>query len=78
MGRNPVEIETYLKEFDRDRVIDANQHLYITSTDAYKEARKKKQEKRAAAWAEWEAKREERFKAFLEKTEITSGNSTET
>ncbi len=24
MGRNPAEIETYLKDFDRDSVIDAN------------------------------------------------------
>ena len=71
MGRNPAEIETYLKDFDRDSVIDANQHLYITSTDAYKEAReerrKKTREERAAAWAEWESKRAERLAAFLDK-----------
>ena len=71
MGRNPAEIETYLKDFDRDSVIDANQHLYITSTDAYKKAkeerRKETREERAAAWAEWESKREERFAQFLEK-----------
>lgn len=71
MGRNPADIETYLKDFDRDSVIDANQHLYITSTDAYKEAReerrKKTREERAAAWAEWESKRAERLAAFLDK-----------
>jgi hypothetical protein len=71
LGRNPAEIETYLKDFDRDRVIDANQYLYVTSTDAYKEGREKKHEKtreeRAAAWAERESKREERFAQFLEK-----------
>ena len=81
MGRNPADIETYLKEFDRDRVIDANQHLYITTTDAYKEAREKRRintREERAAWTEWEAKREERLKAFLEKMENTSGNSTET
>ena len=71
MGRNPADIETYLKDFDRDSVIDANQHLYITSTDAYKEAReerrKKTREERAAAWAEWEAERQERLAEYLDK-----------
>ena len=71
MGRNPADIETYLKDFDRDSVIDANQHLYITSTDAYKEAReerrKKTREERAAAWAEWEAERKERLAEYLDK-----------
>ena len=70
MGRNPADIETYLKDFDRDSVIDANQHLYITSTDAYKEAReerrKKTREERAAAWAEWEADRQERLAEYLD------------
>ena len=71
MGRNPADIETYLKDFDRDSVIEANQHLYITSTDAYKEAReerrKKTREERAAAWAEWEAERKERLAEYLDK-----------
>ena len=71
MGRNPAEIETYLKDFDRDSVIDANQHLYVTSTEAYKEGREARRERtreeRAAAWAEWESKRAERFAAFLDK-----------
>ena len=71
MGRNPADIETYLKDFDRDSVIDANQHLYITSTDAYKEAReerrKKTREERDAAWAEWEAERKERLAEYLDK-----------
>ena len=71
MGRNPAEIETYLKDFDRDSVIDANQHLYVTSTEAYKEAReerrKKTREERAAAWAEWEAERKERLAEYLDK-----------
>ena len=71
MGRNPAEIETYLKDFDRDSVIDANQHLYVTSTEAYKEGREARREKtreeRAAAWAEWESKRAERLAASLDK-----------
>jgi len=28
MGRNPVEIETYLKEFDTDRIISANKRVW--------------------------------------------------
>ena len=48
MGRNPAEIETYLKDFDRDSVIDANQHLYVTSTDAYKEGKEARLERRRA------------------------------
>ena len=46
MGRNPAEIETYLKDFDRDSVIGANEHLYITSTDTYKKAKEAKQERK--------------------------------
>ena len=48
MGRNPADIETYLKDFDRDSVIDANQHLYVTSTDAYKEGKEARLERRRA------------------------------
>lgn len=48
MGRNPAEIETYLKDFDRDSVIDANQHLYVTSTEAYKEGKEARLERRRA------------------------------
>ena len=48
MGRNPAEIETYLKDFDRDSVIDGNQHLYVTSTDAYKEGKEARLERRRA------------------------------
>lgn len=48
MGRNPAEIETYLKDFDRDSVIDANQHLYVTSTESYKEGKKARLERRRA------------------------------
>ena len=48
MGRNPAEIETYLKDFDIDSVIDANQHLYVTSTEAYKEGKEAKLERRRA------------------------------
>ena len=48
MGRNPADIETYLKDFGRDSVIDADQHLYVTSTDAYKEGKEVRRERRRA------------------------------
>ena len=48
MPGNPAEIETYLKDFDRYSVIDANQHLYVTWTDAYKEGKEAKLERRRA------------------------------
>lgn len=28
MGRNPAEIETYLKEFDTDKIISANKRIW--------------------------------------------------
>ena len=50
-------------------MIDANQHLYVTSTEAYKEGREARRERtreeRAAAWAEWESKRAERLAKVL-------------
>ena len=76
MGRNPAEIETYLKDFDRDSVIDANQHLYVTSTEAYKEGREARREKtreeRVTAWAEGEAERKKRLAEYLDKI-LTEG-----
>ena len=76
MGRNPADIETYLKDFDRDSVIDANQHLYVTSTEAYKEGREARRERtreeRAAAWAEGEAERKKRLAEYLDKI-LTEG-----
>ena len=76
MGRNPAEIETYLKDFDRDSVIDANQHLYVTSTEAYKEGREARREKtreeRVTAWAEGEAERKKRLAEYLDKM-LTEG-----
>ena len=42
MGRNVEDIETYLKEFDEDDIIQANELTYITGQPEYKEAAKKK------------------------------------
>ena len=42
MGRNPADIETYLKEFEDDNIIKANQLSYLTGQSEYKEAVKEK------------------------------------
>ena len=36
MGRNPAEIETYLKEFDTDRIISANKQVWRIPAPARK------------------------------------------
>lgn len=36
------------EKYARDSVIDANQHLYVTSTEAYKEGKEAKLERRRA------------------------------
>lgn len=42
MGRNPAEIETYLKEFEDENIIKANELSYLTGQPDYIEARKRK------------------------------------
>lgn len=42
MGRNPAEIETYLKEFEDENIIKANALSYLTGQPDYIEARKRK------------------------------------
>ena len=42
MGRNPAEIETYLKEFEDVNIIKANELSYLTGQPEYKEAAKHK------------------------------------
>ena len=50
MGRNPSDIETYLKEFDTTNIINANKKALITGQDDYKlkyeELRKKRSEEK--------------------------------
>lgn len=41
MGRNLKDIETYLKEFDRERIIDANKQIWITNQKEYVKAKEK-------------------------------------
>ena len=42
MGRNPAEIETYLKEFEDDNIIKANELSYITGQPEFIAAKKNK------------------------------------
>ena len=50
MGRNPAEIETYLKEFDSDNIIAANEKALITGQDDFRavweQVRKKEREEK--------------------------------
>lgn len=46
MGRNPADIETYLKEFDKTKIIAANEKAFVTGQDEFRlawEEEKKKQ-----------------------------------
>jgi integrase len=42
MGRNPDDIETYLKEFDVNQIIEANKKSYLHEQTSYVEAKKNK------------------------------------
>jgi predicted transcriptional regulator len=42
MGRNPNDIETYLKNFDAQNIIDANKKSLTIGQDTYQETRKNK------------------------------------
>lgn len=50
MGRNPSDIETYLKEFDSDNIISANEKAFITGWDDFRvpweEGKKKRRKER--------------------------------
>lgn len=78
MGRNPAEIETYLKEFEDENIIKANELSYLTGQPEYKEAAKHKPvneklkehfEKKEAEEAELLKKYEgeEGYRAFIKK-----------
>ena len=57
MGRNPAEIETYLKEFDVENIYKANEKALITGQEDFlKIAEKQKQERRNKARKELEEK----------------------
>ena len=45
MGRNPAEIETYLKEFDTDNIIAANQKALITGQEGFMEVWEKEKKR---------------------------------
>lgn len=46
MGRNPSEIQTYLKEFDTINIVEANNKSLIVGQPIFKELAEKEQEKR--------------------------------
>lgn len=46
MGRNPSEIETYLKEFDTYNIVEANSKSLITGQELFKQLRKQEEDKR--------------------------------
>ena len=45
MGRNPAEIETYLKEFDSDNIIAANEKALITGQEEFRVTKERIREK---------------------------------
>lgn len=45
MGRNPADIETYLKEFDKTKIIAANEKAFVTGQDEFKLAQKEQKKK---------------------------------
>lgn len=45
MGRNPADIETYLKEFDKTKIIAANEKAFVTGQDEFKLAREEQKKK---------------------------------
>ena len=65
MGRNPAEIETYLKEFEDENIIRANELSYLTGQPEYKEAAKHKPVN--AKLKEYSAKRKAEEEKLLEK-----------
>lgn len=72
MGRSPAEIETYLKNFEQAKILEANKKALITGQDAFKEGLKDKpvdeeKRKRRREWAErMKREREEAEKSVIE------------
>ena len=66
MGRNPAEIETYLKEFEDENIIQANELSYLTGQPEYKEAAKHKpiNEKLKEHFEKKQAEEAELFKQY--------------
>lgn len=66
MGRNPAEIETYLKEFEDENIIKANELSYLTGQPDYIEARKRKpvNEKMKAHFEKKQQEEEEMLKKY--------------
>ncbi|MBD5214992.1 MAG: integrase [Bacteroidales bacterium] len=70
MGRNPSEIQTYLKEFDTINIVEANNKSLIVGQDLFKEISAKEEEKhqdeiREALKAKGDTEGLERYEAYL-------------
>ena len=70
MGRNPSEIQTYLKEFDTINIVEANNKSLIIGQDIFKEISAKEEEKhqdeiREALKAKGDSKALEQYEAYL-------------
>ena len=70
MGRNPSEIQTYLKEFDTINIVDANNKSLIVGQDIFKEFSAKEEEKhqdeiREALKAKGDTEGLARYEAYL-------------
>lgn len=64
MGRNPADIETYLKEFEDENIIKANELSYLTGQPEYKEAAKHRVVD--TKWKEYFAKKNTEERKLLE------------
>lgn len=42
MGRNPADIDTYLKAFEQSKILEANAKMFPTGTEAYQKGKKEK------------------------------------
>jgi|GEM_PF-4145878 len=70
MGRNPNEIQTYLKEFDTQNIVEANNKSLIVGQSLFKELANKEEEKRQdeireALKAKGDTEGLERYEAYL-------------
>ena len=70
MGRNPSEIQTYLKEFDTINIVEANNKSLIVGQDFFKEISEKEEEKhqdeiREALKAKGDNEGLERYEVYL-------------
>ena len=71
MGRNPSEIQTYLKEFDVQNIVDANKKTLLTGQDTFKKLKEQEKQKhrneiKEKLKAEGKEEALKEYEAFLE------------